>query len=183
MDAFGNSIWATPMYFPRVATRIHLCGAWLASSYFVPDNLAIETLVTAKKRDVGIQIIVPGRHTVNRVCDGRRWGPLLEVGIEIFEYQPTMYHCKVMVVDGLWVSVGSTNIDNLSFRLNDEANLKSEFAHQESQNFPDDRHRSKEITRDIIGFSKLELFDRPDFGRKPGPQIDESIREPTLNPH
>ena len=52
-----------------------------------------------------------------------RWGPLLEAGVEIAEYQPTMFHCKVMVVDGLLVSVGSTNFDNRSFRLNDEANL------------------------------------------------------------
>ena len=51
------------------------------------------------------------------------WGPLLEAGVQISEYQPTMYHCKVMVVDDLLVSVGSTNFDNRSFRLNDEANL------------------------------------------------------------
>lgn len=50
-----------------------------------------------------------------------RWGPLLEA--EIYEYQPTMYHCKVMIVDSLLVSVGSTNFDNRSFQLNDEANL------------------------------------------------------------
>ena len=54
-----------------------------------------------------------------------------------------------MVVDGIWVSVGSTNFDNRSFRLNDEANLNvfdSEFARQESQNFADDRRRSKQVT-------------------------------------
>jgi cardiolipin synthase len=124
----------------------------LASSYFVPDDLAVETLVAAKKRGVRIQIIVPGSHTdealVRRASRGR-WGPLLEVGIEIFEFQPTMYHCKVMVVDGIWVSVGSTNFDNRSFRLNDEANLNvydSEFARRESQNFADDRRRSKQVT-------------------------------------
>ncbi len=88
---------------------------------------------------------------MNRLCDAlaARWRPLLEAGIEIFEYQHTMYHCKVMVVDEVWVSVGSTNFDNRSFRLNDEANLNvfdSKFARQETENFADDRRRSKEVT-------------------------------------
>lgn len=51
------------------------------------------------------------------------WGPLLEAGVRIYEYQPTMFHGKVMVVDGYWTSVVSTSFDNRSFRLNDEANL------------------------------------------------------------
>jgi phosphatidylserine/phosphatidylglycerophosphate/cardiolipin synthase-like enzyme len=58
-----------------------------------------------------------------RKASRARWGDLLEAGVEIFEYQPTMYHCKVMIVDGLWLSVGSTNFDSRSFSLNDEANL------------------------------------------------------------
>ncbi|APW46807.1 hypothetical protein RA876_11060 [Rhodoferax antarcticus] len=51
------------------------------------------------------------------------WGSLLDAGIQIFEYQPTMFHCKVMVVDGLWVSLGSSNFDSRSFSINDEANM------------------------------------------------------------
>ena len=124
----------------------------LANAYFVPDDLAVESLVAAKKRGVKIEIIVPGKHTdepiVRRASRGR-WGRLLEAGIEIFEFQPTMYHCKVMVVDGLWTSVGSTNFDSRSFRLNDEANLNildAEFARRETENFADDRRRSKQIT-------------------------------------
>ena len=71
-------------------------------------------------------MIVPGKRTdaiVTRRASRSRWGPLLEAGVRIAEYQPTMYHCKVMIVDDRWVSVGSTNFDNRSFRLNDEANL------------------------------------------------------------
>ena len=98
----------------------------LANSYFVPDSLAVQELVSARRRGVRVEIITPGAHidteTV-RKASRSRWGPLLEAGVEIYEYQPTMYHCKVMVVDGAWVSVGSTNFDNRSFRLNDEANL------------------------------------------------------------
>jgi cardiolipin synthase A/B len=124
----------------------------LANAYFVPDDLAIRTLIAAKQRGVGIQIIVPGNRTdmpmarrASRAC----WGPLLEAGIEIYEYQPTMYHCKVMIVDGLWTSVGSTNFDNRSFRLNDEANLNisdKHFADEETRKFEADKRKAKRIT-------------------------------------
>jgi hypothetical protein len=98
----------------------------LANSYFVPDSLAIRTLVEAQRRGATLEILVPGRHidqkTVRRASRAL-WGPLLEAGVAIYEYQPTMYHAKVAVVDEIWTSVGSTNFDTRSFRLNDEANL------------------------------------------------------------
>ncbi len=67
----------------------------------------------------------------------------------IYEYQPTMYHTKVMIVDDRWTSVGSTNFDNRSFRLNDEANLNvldPEFAGAQARQFEEDRKRSKQLT-------------------------------------
>jgi cardiolipin synthase len=66
---------------------------------------------------------------------------LLAAGADIAEYQPTMYHCKVMIIDQLLVSVGSTNFDNRSFRLNDEATLNlldAEFAAQQTTIFEND---------------------------------------------
>ncbi|HEU4442056.1 MAG TPA: phospholipase D-like domain-containing protein, partial [Burkholderiales bacterium] len=78
-----------------------------------------------------------------------RWGPLLEAGAEIYEYQPTMYHCKVMIVDALLVSVGSTNFDNRSFQLNDEANLNiydAGFAARQVEIFEDDLRQSRRIS-------------------------------------
>ena len=86
--------------------------------------------------------------TVRRASRAR-WGDLLQAGVEIFEYQPTMYHCKVMVVDGVWLSVGSTNFDRRSFSLNDEANLNvtdRDFAARQIAIFEDDVARSKAIT-------------------------------------
>jgi cardiolipin synthase len=124
----------------------------ISASYFVPDSLAIETLVSARNRGVTVEIIVPGEHidteVVRRASRGR-WGPLLEAGVKIYEYQTTMYHCKVMIVDDRWVSVGSTNFDNRSFSLNDEANLNildAEFAIEQAKTFEADRSRSREIT-------------------------------------
>jgi cardiolipin synthase A/B len=98
----------------------------LSSAYFVPDDLAVDALVEAAKRGVRVRIITPGSKidsSIVRRASRARWGPLLQAGVTIAEYQPTMFHCKVLVVDDLLVSVGSTNFDNRSFRLNDEANL------------------------------------------------------------
>ena len=98
----------------------------IANPYFVPNTLAVELLVEARRRGVNVEIIVPGPITdagLVRRASRAKWGPLLEAGVRIYEYQPTMYHAKVMMVDDYWTSVGSTNFDNRSFRLNDEANL------------------------------------------------------------
>ncbi len=98
----------------------------IQNAYFVPDRLTVEALCSAARRGVRIRIVVPGRHTDARIG---RWaaqglyGELLKAGIQIYEYQPTMMHCKVLVIDGVWSSVGSANFDDRSFRLNDEANL------------------------------------------------------------
>ena len=73
-----------------------------------------------------VRIIVPGKHIdteIVRKASRATWGRLLASGAQIYEYQPTMFHCKTLIVDGLLVSVGSTNFDIRSFRLNDEANL------------------------------------------------------------
>ncbi|MEO8248314.1 MAG: cardiolipin synthase [Burkholderiales bacterium] len=98
----------------------------LSTPYFVPDELATKALTEAARRGVKVRIITPSSHTdspVVRRASRSRWGPLLAAGIEIFEYQPTLYHSKVLVVDRLLASIGSTNFDNRSFALNDEANL------------------------------------------------------------
>jgi cardiolipin synthase len=125
---------------------------YLANSYFVPDDLAVQALVAAKKRGVDVQLIVPGPVIdtgITRRASRARWGPLLEAGIEIYEYMPTMYHCKVLVVDDVWVSVGSTNFDERSFKLNGEANLNvlsPEFARRQVEVFFQDRARARRIT-------------------------------------
>ncbi|MEO8017468.1 MAG: phospholipase D-like domain-containing protein [Pseudomonadota bacterium] len=98
----------------------------IENAYFVPDKLTVEALCSAARRGLRVRIVVPGRHTDARIG---RWaaqglyGSLLKSGIQIFEYQPTMMHSKVLVIDGVWSSVGSANFDDRSFRLNDEANL------------------------------------------------------------
>ena len=98
----------------------------IAAAYFVPDELVIKALMAARDRGVRIRILLPGKHIDSdavRLASRREWGPLLLAGVEISEYQPTMIHNKLLIADGLMVSVGSTNLDIRSFRLNDEASL------------------------------------------------------------
>jgi cardiolipin synthase len=79
------------------------------------------------------------------------WGILLDAGVKIYEYQPTMYHCKTIIVDDLWVSVGSTNFDSRSFLLNDEANLNiydANFAKEQIKVFEEDKKKSILVTRE-----------------------------------
>ena len=124
----------------------------LSASYFVPDDLTRSALVDAMKRGVKLRIEVPGGHTDSetvRSASRATWGPLLAAGAVIAEYQPTMYHCKVMIIDDLLVSVGSTNFDNRSFRLNDEATLNifdATFAKQQTAIFETDLGLSRQIT-------------------------------------
>jgi cardiolipin synthase len=124
----------------------------LSTPYFIPDALTIQTLTDAAKRGVTVQIITVGDHadseTVRRASRAR-WGDLLEAGIEIHEYQPTLYHCKVMIVDGLWTSVGSTNFDPRSFSLNHEANVNyydRDFALRLIEIFQEDLALSRQVT-------------------------------------
>jgi cardiolipin synthase len=124
----------------------------ISSAYFVPDEMARIALVSALKRGVRVRVITPGRkidqQTV-RHASRALWGELLEAGAEIHVYQPTMYHCKLVIVDGLLSSVGSTNFDPRSFHLNDEANLNvydPEFARELTRAFEKDLARCKPVT-------------------------------------
>jgi cardiolipin synthase len=124
----------------------------LSSAYFVPDDLTVKALVAAAKRGVNVRIITPGKiidSDVVRAASRERWGDLLKAGIRIAEYQPTMFHVKALVVDSLLVSVGSTNFDNRSFSLNDEANLNvldADFARQQEAVFEADWRSARETT-------------------------------------
>ncbi len=124
----------------------------LSAAYFVPDDLTVRTLLAALHRGVGVRIIVPGPHIDSesaRSASRALWGPLLAAGARIFEYEPTMYHCKILIVDGLLTSVGSTNFDNRSFRLNDEASmnvLDTAFASAQTRLFDEDLLHAKGVS-------------------------------------
>lgn len=100
---------------------------YITTPYFLPDYRARQEMVKGiVERGVEIKILTPGKHAdhlLTRTSSRRLYGELLKAGAEIYEYKPSMIHSKVMIVDGVWSVVGSTNLDNRSFALNDEVNL------------------------------------------------------------
>ena len=115
-------------------------------------NYLNKVLIDAVKRGVTVEVIVPGPyidHDIVQYASQSQWEELLKAGVKIYEYQPAMYHCKLFIVDDNWVSVGSTNFDNRSFRLNSEANLNildREFALEQIKIFEADKARSKPVS-------------------------------------
>jgi cardiolipin synthase len=99
---------------------------WIENAYFVPDRQIREGLAAAARRGVDVKVIVPGAHTDApnvRMAAHYHYGDLLAAGVAIYEYRPTMMHNKVMVVDGIWSTIGSINFVNRSMTKNAEANF------------------------------------------------------------
>ncbi len=124
---------------------------YITSPYFVPDKKMIETLVQAARRGVRVVLLVPDAidHNLVRQASRSELGRLLEAGIEIHEYQTGLLHAKAMVIDGIWATVGSTNLDRRSFALNQELNLvvyNDAFARHLQQVFEQDLVHSKRVT-------------------------------------
>jgi cardiolipin synthase A/B len=125
---------------------------YINSAYFVPDADTTRALEGAVRRGVDVRVIVPGEFTdvpIVRHAGRLFYSQLMRRGIRMFEYQPTMMHAKTMVVDGIWTSVGSSNFDDRSFRLNDEVNVNvydESIAAQMEQMFFEDLARSEEVT-------------------------------------
>jgi cardiolipin synthase A/B len=126
----------------------------LTSAYFVPRPAFTKALVEAADRGVRMRILVPGSHIDKqfvRTAGRAAYDELIEAGIEIYEYCPTMLHAKTLTVDEIWSSVGSVNFDNRSFQLHDEVTLcvQSEaFAGQLHDVFERDLEDSERIEPD-----------------------------------
>ena len=137
------------MYFLAIASARHTIQ--MTTAYFAPRPMFVEALRAAAGRGVDVQIIVPGPHIdkqVVRSAGRAEYAALLEAGISIYEYQPTMLHAKTLVIDGRWCSIGSANFDNRSFALNDEATLcvqSTRVADQLADAFENDREQSERI--------------------------------------
>jgi cardiolipin synthase len=171
-DARGLVVMSTPSAGRATRARI-LFQVLLAASrhsidvqspYFLPDRGIRRELIGASKRGVKFRIMVPGRynnHPIARCVSRRCYGELLAAGIGIYEYQPGMIHSKLLMVDEAWVVTGSTNFDNRSFGLNDEANLAvqdSSLASRAKEQFMADLESCKSIT--------LEAWSRRSIGER-----------------
>ena len=100
---------------------------WIQNPYFVPEPDAVHALAEAVKRGVDVRVMVPSTEAsdmpIVQHAAHRNFQELLDGGVRIFEYQTSLLHQKVMSVDGIWCSVGSSNFDDRSFETNDEITL------------------------------------------------------------
>ena len=136
----------------------------IATPYFLPDRALRRALTDIAARGVTVTVVVPGRGTDQRwvrLASRRMWGELLRAGIRIYEYRERMTHLKLLVVDGLWSVLGTTNIDNRSFEHNDEVNLAMrdpEVAERLLVDYRRDIEASDEIT--LARWERRPLWER-----------------------
>jgi cardiolipin synthase len=126
---------------------------YVTTPYFLPDKGLMELLIEAKRdRHLDVKVLVPGKksdHMMTRSSSQGLYGKLLEAGVEIYEYQPSMLHAKVLLVDDDFVVVGSTNFDNRSFGINDELSVVARdaaLAQRLTADFNHDVSESERIT-------------------------------------
>ena len=100
----------------------------IANAYFVPGRKMRSSLVRAARRGVKVKLLLQGRYEYFMQYYAARpiYGALLAAGVEIYEYVPGFLHAKVAVIDGVWATVGSSNLDPLSLLLAREANVMVE---------------------------------------------------------
>lgn len=125
---------------------------WITQAYFIPNREFMEVLLRAARRGVDVRVLVPGTSDIALMVQASRfhYAPLLEAGARIYEYKGPVLHAKTAVVDGVWATVGSSNLDFRSFIHNDEANaiiIGHAFGERMEQMFTDDLANAREITR------------------------------------
>ena len=123
----------------------------ITNPYFVIDARMRDALIAARRRNVRVLVLVPGSidHNIVRQASRRQFGDLLKAGVEIYEYLPALLHSKTMVIDGVWATIGSTNLDNRSFAVNDELNVivyNRAVAQRLENAFGDDLAHSRRVT-------------------------------------
>jgi cardiolipin synthase len=128
----------------------------ITTPYFLPDRSARKALIEAVGRGVKVQILTAGAyidHPMVRKMSRRSSRTLLIAGAEIYDYQPSMIHAKLLTVDGQWSVVGSTNFDHRSFALNDEVNLAvldRKLAEVIDGDFFEDLKRSRRLSKAML---------------------------------
>ena len=124
----------------------------VTTPYFLPDKAFRAAIRRTIRRGVAITVVVPGRDTDQhwvRLASRRMFGDLLRAGIRIFEYNGSMIHAKVLLIDNLWAVLGTTNLDNRSFEHNDEVNIAirdQDVARRLRADFENDLGRCTEVT-------------------------------------
>ena len=124
----------------------------IQNPYFAPDDGVCELLGKMVKRGVAVHLMIPGDHTDSpfvRDAGCYLYESLLKAGVRVYEFEPTLAHQKIVIVDSIWSHVGSTNFDSRSLALNEEAGiglLSKDIAQQLRAAFLEDLKRSTEVT-------------------------------------
>ncbi|HEY7041986.1 MAG TPA: cardiolipin synthase [Methylomirabilota bacterium] len=165
----GGSVAMYTMFILAMASARH--SIYITNPYFVPDDKMIGTLIEARQRGVRVVLILPGAidHNLVRQASRSELGRLLKAGVKVYEYKAALLHAKTMVIDSMWATVGSTNLDRRSFELNEELNLvvyNGQVARRLEQVFVADLEQSREVTyaqwKDRGVFSRfMELLSIP----------------------
>ncbi|MEP7072522.1 MAG: phospholipase D-like domain-containing protein [Verrucomicrobiota bacterium] len=137
---------------------------WITNSYCTPTEDQVKALTDAVKRGVDVRLLLPGEHNdqpMTKSAGRTAYGKMLEGGVRIFEYGPTMIHVKSIVVDGLFSMIGSSNLDARSAEINEELDVvvyDPEFGHRMEELFQRDLSQSREYT--LEQFRHRSLWER-----------------------
>jgi len=163
VSSYSFSIAPVPLV-QAVAFAAATKRVWITNAYCTPTPDQVELLVKAAKRGVDVRIIVPGENNdqpLTKSAGRGAYGKLLEGGVKIFEYQPTMIHIKSMVVDTLFSMVGSSNLDARSAEINEELDVAvydRDFSRQMEETFTNDLRNTREYT--LEQFRRRSLWER-----------------------
>jgi cardiolipin synthase A/B len=145
----GGSVAMYTMFLLAIASARR--SIYITNPYFVPDDKMLSTLLQARQRGVRVVLLLPGAtdHNLVRQASRSELGQLLQAGIKVYEYRAALLHAKTMVIDSIWATVGSTNLDRRSFELNEELNLvvyNPDIARRLEGVFEADLRGSREVT-------------------------------------
>jgi cardiolipin synthase len=133
------------------AIRLAERRIWLTHAYFSPNKAFLQAIEQAARRGVDVRVLLPGFIDFEMILYASRssYARLLAAGVRIYERNDALLHAKTAVVDGVWATVGSANLDIRSFAHNDEVNavvVGVDFARQMEQQFEQDLAKAREIT-------------------------------------
>jgi len=154
-EKLGDTLGSTYLLAFRSAQK----SIVIAHAYFIPNRPLMDALMDAMKRGVLVQIVIPGKHIdfpASRSVNTRYLRKLVAAGAELYEFQPTMTHGKLVVVDGHLSIAGSTNLDQRSFFINDENNLNvldDNFSTRQLDKVERDKARSLRLERKDLNLS------------------------------
>jgi cardiolipin synthase len=150
-SASGDSVSSVALLY-TVAIACARREVIIQNPYFAPDDGVCELLGMMVKRGVAVHLMVPGKHTDSpfvRRAGCHLYGDLLRSGVRLYEFEPTLIHQKIVIVDDIWSHIGSTNFDARSLSLNEEVGIgvrDAKIAKELKTAYENDLRRSKELS-------------------------------------